>query len=40
MIGVGIDAPHMARARELVLAAGGVAKSNGFCRFQLALFGG
>jgi len=39
MIGEDIDLPHMARARELILAGGGVAKSNVFCRFQLALFG-
>jgi squalene-hopene/tetraprenyl-beta-curcumene cyclase len=39
MAGEDIDAPHMARARERILAAGGVAKSNVFCRFQLALFG-
>jgi squalene-hopene/tetraprenyl-beta-curcumene cyclase len=39
MTGEDIDAPHMARARDRILAAGGVAKSNVFCRFQLALFG-
>jgi squalene-hopene/tetraprenyl-beta-curcumene cyclase len=39
MIGDAIDAPHMTKARELILAAGGASASNVFCRFQLALFG-
>jgi squalene-hopene/tetraprenyl-beta-curcumene cyclase len=39
MIGDEIDAPHMARAREAILAAGGAAASNVFTRFQLALYG-
>ncbi|HLJ64506.1 MAG TPA: prenyltransferase/squalene oxidase repeat-containing protein, partial [Stellaceae bacterium] len=33
------DAPHMARAREVILAAGGTANANVFTRIQLALFG-
>ena len=33
------DAPHMARAREAILAAGGAAQANVFTRIQLALFG-
>src|SRR6202050_470496 len=32
------DAPHMARARQAILAAGGAAQSNLFTRTQLALF--
>ncbi len=32
-------APHMARAREAILAAGGAERSNVFTRIQLALFG-
>lgn len=32
------DAPHMVRAREAILAAGGAANSNVFTRFALALF--
>ena len=39
IIGDDIDAPHMARARAAVLAAGGAAASNVFTRIQLALFG-
>src|SRR5665213_1091022 len=39
MIGDQIDAPHMARAREAILARGGAASSNVFTRFQLALYG-
>jgi len=39
MIGDDIDAPHMARAREAILAQGGAAKSNVFTRFLLALYG-
>ena len=39
MIGDDIDAPHMAKTRAQILAAGGAAASNVFCRFQLALFG-
>ncbi|GAA4781052.1 squalene--hopene cyclase [Stakelama sediminis] len=38
MIGDDVDAPHMRRAREAVLAAGGAAASNVFTRIQLALF--
>jgi squalene-hopene/tetraprenyl-beta-curcumene cyclase len=39
MIGDDIDAPHMRRAREAILAHGGAAKSNVFTRMQLALYG-
>jgi squalene-hopene/tetraprenyl-beta-curcumene cyclase len=34
-----IDAPHMARAREIVLSAGGAARCNVFTRIALSLFG-
>ncbi len=33
------DAPHMARARAAILAAGGAERSNVFTRIQLALYG-
>ena len=39
MIGDDIDAPHMKRAREAILAHGGADKANVFTRIQLALFG-
>ena len=39
MIGDAVDAPHMARAREAILAHGGAARSNVFTRFLLALYG-
>ena len=39
MVGDASDAPHMARAREAVLAHGGAAAVNVFTRIQLALFG-
>lgn len=39
MIGDDIDAPHMARARAAIHAAGGAAAVNVFTRIQLALFG-
>ena len=39
MIGDDIDAPHMARAREAILAHGGAATSNVFTRALLALYG-
>src|ERR1700722_9672719 len=39
MIGDDIDAPHMARAREAILAHGGAREANVFTRIQLALFG-
>ncbi len=39
MIGDDIAAPHMARAREAILAAGGAAATNVFTRIQLALYG-
>jgi squalene-hopene/tetraprenyl-beta-curcumene cyclase len=39
MIGDPIDAEHMRRAREAVLAHGGAARSNVFTRIMLALFG-
>src|SRR5579859_8013469 len=33
------DAPHMAKARQAILAAGGAERTNVFTRAQLALFG-
>jgi squalene-hopene/tetraprenyl-beta-curcumene cyclase len=39
MIGDDINAPHMERAREAILAYGGAAKSNVFTRILLALYG-
>jgi squalene-hopene/tetraprenyl-beta-curcumene cyclase len=39
MIGDSVDAPHMARAREAILARGGAIHCNVFTRFMLALFG-
>ena len=39
LIGDDPQAPHMARAREAVLAAGGAARCNVFTRTMLALFG-
>ncbi len=38
-IGDDPDAPHMARARRAIIAAGGAERSNVFTRAQLALFG-
>jgi squalene-hopene/tetraprenyl-beta-curcumene cyclase len=38
-IGDDTDAPHMARARDAILAAGGAERANVFTRAQLALFG-
>jgi len=38
MIGDAIDAPHMVRARDAILDAGGAAASNVFTRIQLALY--
>ncbi len=38
-IGDSVDAPHMVRARQMILAAGGAERSNVFTRIQLALFG-
>src|SRR5579864_5711725 len=38
-IGDSPDAPHMARARVAILAAGGAERTNVFTRAQLALFG-
>jgi squalene-hopene/tetraprenyl-beta-curcumene cyclase len=38
-IGDDPDAPHMARARQAILAAGGADRTNVFTRAQLALFG-
>jgi squalene-hopene/tetraprenyl-beta-curcumene cyclase len=38
-IGDDPDAPHMARARQVILAAGGAERTNVFTRAQLALFG-
>lgn len=37
-VGDPIDAPHMVRARDAILAHGGAATSNVFTRIQLALF--
>ncbi len=39
IIGDELDAPHMARAREAILANGGAERSNVFTRIQLALLG-
>ena len=39
MIGDDVDAPHMRRARDAILAAGGAETVNVFTRIQLALFG-
>jgi len=39
MIGTPVDAPHMARARQWILAQGGAANSNVFTRNLLALYG-
>jgi squalene-hopene/tetraprenyl-beta-curcumene cyclase len=38
-VGDDVNAPHMARAREAILKAGGAAASNVFTRIQMALFG-
>ncbi len=38
-IGDAADAPHMLRARDAILAAGGAERTNVFTRAQLALFG-
>jgi squalene-hopene/tetraprenyl-beta-curcumene cyclase len=39
LLGDSPDAPHMAKARRLILDQGGAAKANVFTRFTLALFG-
>ena len=39
LVGDDVDAPHMTRAREAVLAGGGAARTNVFARIALALFG-
>src|SRR3954452_11148471 len=39
MIGDSVDAPHMVRAREAMLARGGGINSNVFTRFLLSMFG-
>ncbi len=39
MIGDDPSEPHMVRAREAILAAGGAARANVFTRIQLALYG-
>lgn len=39
LIGDSADAPHMVRAREAILAAGGAERSNVFTRAALALYG-
>lgn len=38
LVGDDPDAPHMRRARDLVLSRGGAARANVFTRFSLALF--
>lgn len=38
-IGDDVDAPHMKRAREAILAHGGAERTNVFTRIQMALFG-
>lgn len=38
LVGDDVNAPHMKRAREAILARGGAAKSNVFTRITLALF--
>ncbi len=39
LVGDGIEAPHMQRARAAILARGGAARCNVFTRIALALFG-
>ncbi|MEP1231101.1 MAG: squalene--hopene cyclase [Litorimonas sp.] len=39
LAGEDIDAPHMIKAREMILAAGGAERTNVFTRYALALFG-
>jgi squalene-hopene/tetraprenyl-beta-curcumene cyclase len=39
LVGDDIEAPHMRRAREAILAHGGAARANVFTRIALALFG-
>lgn len=39
LVGDDVDAPHMKKARDAILARGGAAKSNVFTRIALALFG-
>jgi len=39
LVGDSVDAPHMRRAREAILAHGGAAKANVFTRIALAMFG-
>ena len=39
IIGDAIDAPHMVRARQAILARGGAIHSNVFTRFTLAMYG-
>lgn len=38
MVGDNVEAPHMRRAREAILARGGAAKANVFARIALAMF--
>lgn len=38
-IGDDVNAPHMIKARDLILSRGGAARTNVFTRIQLALFG-
>lgn len=39
IVGDDVDAPHMEKAREAILKAGGAERSNVFTRYALALFG-
>ena len=39
LVGDDVEAPHMVRAREAILAHGGAARANVFTRYTLALFG-
>ena len=39
LVGDDVNAPHMRRARDAVLARGGAARANVFTRYALALFG-
>ena len=38
LVGDSVDAPHMKKAREAILARGGAAKANVFTRIALATF--
>lgn len=39
LVGDDVDAPHMRKARDVILASGGASKANVFTRITLALFG-